>query len=479
MVIEIVSIYFVILIILGVLSTRGAKKTTEDFFIAGRSFNTFFVSMSLLATLLSTFIFMGGPGIVFSSGMGYVGGFFVGNFLFCVFIYLIGRKIWYFGKKFGFITPPELFKHRFESEAVKYVIFSCMLVFVLPYLALQPIGGGYLLNVISGGGIPYILGAFLITILTVIYVLMSGQRAVAWNDIFQCILLVGILLGLVFWMVGQAGGSVALLREAPQLIQRGEGTAWTWQTSFSWMIIIAINIIMQPQIFSRYYTARNMDSIRKLFVIWPILSIISIVPMAFIGAYGKVLFPNLEKPDQVVPVFIMQYGSPLIVGLVTAGLLAALMSTSSGQILALSSMFTRDIYRNVKKDISDRHEYIVGKIMVVVLALGGFLIGINPPALMGTLATYAFSGIAVLTPAVVAAFYWKRTTAAGVISSVIIGEFIILLTAFVPSTTVIGFGFLPIIPALLFSIISLWAVSLLTKAPSEETLEKYFGKTGN
>jgi SSS family solute:Na+ symporter len=474
MILAVIVLYFVILIVLGYFSSLRAKKTPEDFFVAGRTFNTFILAMILLATVMSTFVFMAGPGLVYTTGMGFVGGFFVGNFLFTIFIYFIGRKIWYFGKKYGFITPSELFADRFESNVVKYVIFIAMVIFVLPYLALQPIGGGLLLNVISGGSIPYIWGALLITLITIIYVWMSGQRAVAWNDVFQGLLLLTIFLGLVFWMTAEAGGSEALLREAPELIRRGEGTAWIWQASFSWMVIVALNLIMQPQIFTRYYTGRSMDAVRRVFVIWPFLSILSCVPMAYIGAYGKVLFPNLQQPDQIVPVFVMEYAPSILVGLVAAGLLAALMSTSSGQILALSSMFTHDLYRDFKKDVSERHEFNVGRIMVVILAIGGFLIGINPPALMGTLAQLAFSGIAVLTPAAMAAFYWKRATAAGVVTSIILGELVILLSPYTPFIQTISFGFQPVIPAVILSIVSLWIVSLFTEAPSEEKISKYF-----
>jgi SSS family solute:Na+ symporter len=474
MVISLVVLYFIILVVLGYLSSRKAKKTAEDFFLAGRSFNTFLLMMVLLATMLSTFVFTGGPGLVYKTGMGFIGGFFMGNVFLSVFIYFLGKKIWYFGKKYGFITPPELFRDRFESNAVKYVLFLAMLTFILPYLALQPIGGGLILNALSGGDIPYVWGALGITVLTIVYVWMSGQRAVAWNDVFQGFLLLSIMVALAIWMTIKGGGGEGLLQQAPQMVKRGAGTAWTWQATFSWVIIVCVNLMMQPQIFTRYFASKDITSIRKTFVAWPLLSILASIPIAFIGAYGRVLFPDIPNPDQVVPFFIMQYGSPIIIGIVLAGFLAALMSTSSGQILATSSMFTRDLYRSFKKDATERQEYSVGRTMIIFLAFGGFLIGINPPALMATLAQHAFSGFAVLLPAGIAAFYWKRATAAGVVTSIVLGELVILSTAFLPSTFVYGFGFMSVIPGLVLSILSLVLVSLVTQPPSQVTLNKYF-----
>lgn len=475
MIILIIALYFFVLVVLGVLSARGAKKTPEDFFVAGRSFRTFFLSMSILATLLSTFTVMGAPGFVYSTGMGFAGAIFLGNAFLSIFIYFLGRKIWYFGKKYGYITPPELFRHRFESKAVAAVMFVVMVTFVLPYLALQPMGGGLLLSALTDGAIPYAGGAFLITLLTVVYVYMSGQRAVAWNDIFQGILLLAMMISLAVWITFEAGGGRVLAEEAPEMVKRGTGTLWTWQLTMTWVVLLAGSLVMQPQIFTRYYAAKDAAAVRKLFVIWPVLATLAAIPVAFIGAYGKIVLPDLASPDQIVPAFVMQYGTPVLVGLVAAGMMAALMSTSSGQILALSSMFTHDVYRSLNKVATERQEFRMGRAFVVILAFGGFLLGLNPPPLMATLALEAFSGIAMLVPAAFAAFYWRRATAAGVVSSILAGELILVISYIVPNGKAIWFGLQPVVPGVALACAVLWLVSLMTKAPSEAVLEGYFG----
>lgn len=469
-----IIIYFLVLIVIGIISRRRSENTVSDFFVASRSFGTFIFCASLLATTLSTFTFMAGPALVYDTGLGFAGAYLVGSAVYSVFIVFLGTKIWKYGKIYGFITPSDLFKDRFESKTIRYIIFFASFIFVIPYLALQPIGGGYLISTLTGGHISYIWGAALITIFTIIYVSFSGQRAVAWNDAFQGILLFVVLLiisGMLVYVTGQKGENLSTM---PEILQRGAGSNWEWPLIFSWLILTPANLIMQPHIFTRFYTSKNTVSIRRFFVFWPILSILIAVPIAFIGGYGKILYPALENSDQIVPASLMEFGSPFFVGIGAAGLLAALMSTSSGQILSLSSMFTRDLYGSIKKNVTEKEGLFVGRIMVVLLAVGGFLIGVNPPDLMASLASAAFSGIAVLTPSLIAAFYWKGTTATGVTVSIILGEAVIIYSYLLPFGQESWWGFMPVIPSLVVTCIALVVVSLISKAPSKETLNRYF-----
>jgi len=145
------------------------------------------------------------------------------------------------------------------------------------------------------------------------------------------------------------------------------------------------------------------------------------------------------------------------------------MSTASGQLLSLSSMFTRDLYLPyINPKASSTQQYRTGRIIVVVLALCGLLVGIRPPALAGLLAGAAFSGIAILAPAAIAAFYWRRATAPAVIISIIV-----LSTYFgvIPKSAWLGFD--ASIPGLLLTTVLMIVISLCTKPPSEAAINRY------
>ncbi len=99
--------------------------------------------------------------------------------------YYIGHKVWLLGKENNFITPPELIEFRLPNRSLKLLFLTVMVVFTLPYLALQPIGAGYLLENLTGGQIPDFFGATCLTLVIVIYVFIGGMRSVAFTDVLQ------------------------------------------------------------------------------------------------------------------------------------------------------------------------------------------------------------------------------------------------------------------------------------------------------
>lgn len=481
-ILTIVGLYFLVLIGIGIIAAKRGRKTVEDYFVANRSIGVFVLVMSVFATLFSAFTFVAEPGMVYSLGTGFWAGLPLGNIMFSSFILMLGYKIWQVGRKNNLVTPVELFKDRFESPALAVVMFVVMAILVLPYLAIQPIAAGHMLAAVSNGSIPYLAGATLVTAVIIIYVFISGQRAVAWTDTLQGILLLVVVWVTLFITAGKLGGfasaSQQLTSTAPDMLTiDGPKNYWTWRMTTSWIIFIALNIMLQPQIFARYYTGRSVTTIKWSFATWPVLAALAIWPPVLIGAYGKLLAPNLTQADQIVP-YLWKTLTPLwFQGIALAGLLSALMSTASGQLLSLSSMFTRDLYLPyIKPGASSSEQYRMGRVMVVVLAVAGLLIGIRPPALAGLLAGAAFSGISILAPAAIAAFYWRRATAPALIVSIIAGELIVLGTYFglIPKSVWLGYD--ASIPGLLLTTILMIVISLFTKPPSEEAINRYMKK---
>ena len=122
-ILSIIFVYFIVLLIIGYLAQRQERKTAEDYFLAGRSIGSLVMTVSVFSTLFSAFTFVALPGLVYRTGFGFIPGILVANILFPVVIFLIGYKIWLAGKKFHFITPTELFKHRFNSTGVEICCF--------------------------------------------------------------------------------------------------------------------------------------------------------------------------------------------------------------------------------------------------------------------------------------------------------------------------------------------------------------------
>jgi SSS family solute:Na+ symporter len=475
----IIGLYFAVIIIIGFISRRRQKKTAEDFFLARRTIGSFVMTLSVFASLISAFIFTGLPGMVYKTGAGYLASLPVSNFFFVVMIFLIGYKVWMAGRKLHLITPTELFKYRFQSPGLGIIIFIVMVIFVLPYIALQPIGGGYLLSSITGGKVSYEAGAALITLVVIIYSFVGGFRGIAWIDALQGVIFLVIMVATLMFIAlavgGFQAGSARIAAELPALFSvSGPVNMWTWPMCFSWVVFIGLNIIFQPHIFSRYYSGKSARTIQWSFATWPILVAIVHLPIIFIGLYGRLLLPKLPQPDSLVPIFWVKFTPHWFAGLGAAAMLSALMSTISGQLMVFSSMWTRDIYvPYINPKATETRQFWMGRIAIVVLALLGLAVAYKPPALMGILAASGFSGIAVLAPAGFAAFYWPRATRPAVIASVIGGEIPVIVTYFnwVPKTFWLGFD--ASIPGLIIGIILLVVISQFTKAPSRETVDGF------
>ena len=133
----IVGLFFLIVIALGFSVRRQQRKTAEDYFLASRSMGSLLLTMGVFATLFSAFGLIGIPGLVYKTGAAFMPNVVFGTAFMTPWIFLLGYKIWLAGKKFGFITPVELFKHRFDNSAVGVIVFVVMVVLVTPYIALQ------------------------------------------------------------------------------------------------------------------------------------------------------------------------------------------------------------------------------------------------------------------------------------------------------------------------------------------------------
>lgn len=478
----IIGLYFAVIIIVGFVSRRRQKKTAEDFFLASRTIGSFVMTMSIFASLISAFIFTGLPGLVYKTGAGYLASLPVSNFFYVVMIFFIGYKVWLAGKKFHFITPTELFKYRFDNSGVGILIFIVMVIFVIPYIALQPIGGGYLLSSITGGKLSYQEGAAIVTLVVIIYSFVGGFRGIAWIDAIQGVIFLVLMLATMTFIAYAVGGfragSSRIATELPAFFTvSGPAKMWTWPMCFSWVIFVGLNIVFQPHIFSRYYSGKSARTVRLSFATWPILIAIVQLPIIFIGLYGRLLIPHLTQPDNLVPIFWVKFTPAWFAGLGAAAMLSALMSTISSQLIVFSAMWTRDIFVPfINPKASETQQFWMGRIAIVVLALLGLAVAYKPPALMGILAGSAFSGIAILAPAGFAAFYWSRATAPALIASIIGGELPVVLTYFNMLPKKLWLGFDASIPGLIIAIVLLLVVSQFTTAPPKETVDAFMSE---
>jgi len=481
--------YLVLLLALGLFSGKFFKGTAKDYFVASHSIGPFMLLMSIFGTTMTAFALVGSTGQAYSQGIGVYGlmASWSGLIHAAVF-FIIGLKLWSVGRRLGFVTQCQFFRQRFESSRLGYLLFPILVGLVVPYLLIGLLGAGrVVLGVTRGaypglsetGGIPPWITGLVICLVVLMYVFYGGLRGAVWANTFQT--LVFMVMGLVaFFMIAhQLGGfahaSQKVLEVSPQHLAR-EGLIG--KTHFLTYCLVPLSVGMFPHLFQHWLTAKNATSFKLTVVAHPICIMLVWLPCILIGIWA--IGAGVKVPDgAVLGVMVAKLKSPLMTGLITAGILAAIMSSLDSQFLCLGSMFTNDIvvHQFGKDHFSDKQKILMARLFTLLIVAITYVLSLTSPNKVFVLGVWCFSGFAGLFPLVLAALYWQRTTKAGAYAC-IMATLIAWIFFFVRSdngaTEGLILGMMPVLFIVLISAAALIVVSLLTQPPSRETLALFF-----
>jgi solute:Na+ symporter, SSS family len=532
-----VFIYLAAVLYIGIFAFRQARgrERAEDYFLASRSLGPFVFLFSLFGTNMTAFAILGSSGHAFSNGIVTFGLMASSSGLVIpLTIFLIGTRVWALGKKYGFMTPVQMFRDRWECGHIGTMIFMVQAVLLVPYIIIGIMGGGTTLNVISGGLVPYWFGGAIVALVVMSYVFFGGMRGTAWVNTFQTILfLLFGAIAIIVIGVGMGGfrsAANAMLASpalAPLLTRERISPLYFFSYTF-----IPLSAIAFPHILIFCLTAEKMNHFKKTVIFYPLCIVAIWLPCVFLGVManrvtdipqirakqearrtlatqGKTMEPEArddlrEKAagDDVIMLLLQRYAPLWLAGLLGAGIMAAVMASDS-QILALSTMFTEDVFAfyGGKRRFGEAVQVHTGRIFIVLITIVAYAVALRAPETIFELAIqYAFSGFAALSPLLVAALFWKESTKWGALAvtlwtaaavvAVAIFQHVVPAPAPGPSSVVwtIGgadalsrtpggtavFGFMPVVPMVLVSALLMLVVSLLTKKPKQSTIAKYF-----
>ncbi len=464
-------VYFILLAYLGItflgslIGTRKLTNTPEGYFLANRNLNTVTLFFTILATNFSAFYFLGFAGEGYRTGYPYYVIMALGTSFACLSFFIIGTKAWSLGKKHGYITPSELVYDRTGSNTLRLLFAIIMLLFTFPYLALQIVGAGYILENITGGEVSYFMGAAMLTAFTIVYTFIGGMTSVARTDMKQGLLMV-LMMGAAVWVItddlgGLKSASQQVFDLHPELFSReGKGGHYHPQRWFSWLIFWIFAIPMFPQIFMRFYVARDLKHLKRSAILYAFIPlIISLLPV-IIGVLGHISFPGLEgkSADQILPMMLVKHAPDWFGALVMTGALAAFMSTLDSQLLALSTITTRDFHvAFTNKKPSLRTQVWWGRVWVIVFAITGLAIASNPFETIFDMGKLAFSGLSILFPVAFAVLWKKNLNRFAAILSILAGELTLLGFHYKLIPNYWTFGFESFIPAIAISFVVLFS----------------------
>jgi SSS family solute:Na+ symporter len=533
----IVFVYLAVVVYIGVFAFRSArgKEEVEDYFLANRSLGPFVFLMSLFGTNMTAFAILGSSGHAFANGIVTFGLMAsISALVIPLSLLLVGTRVWALGKRYGFITPVQLFRDRWETSHVGTVIFAVQAALLVPYIIIGVMGGGTTLSALSGGRVPYWLGGAVVALVVMSYVLFGGMRGTAWVNTFQTTLFLvfgGIAVVVIGWGMGGFSAAAEAMLASPQayLLSRERFSP----AYFFAYTLIPLSSIAFPHITIFCLTARRMSQFRRTVVLYPLCIAAIWLPCVLLGVManraGDVpaiqeklqarqalastaaaeLAPEARAAlrakaagDDVLVRMLEHYAPAWLAGLLGAGIMAAVMASDS-QILALSTMFTEDVFAHYegRARFGEAAQVHTGRAFVIGLTVLAYVIALRLPESIFTVAVqYAFTGFAGLSVLLLAALFWRGSTKWGALASTLwvaasvagvaavnawvkappAGQAIVvwslggleLVTRTAAGLSILGTQ--PVVPAVLGSALLMLGVSALTARPSAETIRRYF-----
>lgn len=529
--------YLGVVLYIGIFAFRKSRhrEEAEDYFLAGRSLGPYVFLLSLFGTNMTAFAILGSSGHAFNNGIVTFGLMASSSALIIpLSLFLIGTRVWALGKKHGFITPVQMFRDRWECSHIGTVIFAVQAAFLVPYIIIGVMGGGTALNAISGGRVPYWFGGALVAMVVMCYVFFGGMRGTAWVNTFQTSLFLCFgAIALIVIGAGMGGfreSANALLSSAataPLLTRERVSPLFFFSYTF-----IPLSSIAFPHITIFCLTARKMNQFKKTVVLYPFCMLALWLPCVFLGVManraadapqiqqkiearrmlaveGATLTPDQRDAlrekmagDDVLLLLLDRYAPLWLAGLLGAGIMAAVMASDS-QILALSTMFTEDVFAfyGGRKRFGEAAQVHTGRLFIVLITLFAYAVALRSPQSIFDLAVqYAFSGYAALSPLLIAALFWKGSTKWGALAATVwsamavvaVAVFQYVVPAPAPGPSVVAwsfggfevlsrtpggtavFGLMPVVPMTVVSALLLFVVSWVSKKPAQETINRYF-----
>ncbi|WLD93868.1 sodium:solute symporter family protein [Alkalihalobacillus sp. AL-G] len=467
-----IAIYIIIALYIAYLSRSGKQNNMASYFIGDRKLNGFVSALSYSATTYSAFMLVGLAGLTYKGGVGAFG-FEIIYFMGVSLVAFFGPRFWLVGKKYGYVTPSEMLGDRYDNKMVAVVVSITSCLFLIPYSAVQLAGVGYLLQGMTNDAIPFTTGVVLATVLAIVFSFIAGIRSVAWTDSLQALLMIitsTVVVLLIIKGLGGLGGFFDLLKtDQPESLTVPGNGFFSFTTFLGLTIPWFFFSLSNPQVSQRLFMPSSLKSLRYMLMGFLVFGFIYTIVSVVWGFSASLMFPDLANADLATPKLLSSDLVPPILGaIVMVGIMAAAISTIDSILLTLSSLFARDIYGNLKNETDDQKQLFVGKVVIPVIAILAFLFAQLEVNLIAVLSVASSAGLIVAVPAIVGAFFWKRGTSAGVLTSVIgSGLMVILfeLTNIKPLGLASGIWGI-VVSSLLFII-----VSLLTTAPEKKANE--------
>lgn len=473
----VIVLYFLCIISWGLFHV--SRKSAEDYFLGGRGMTWPFIGLSMFAMVVSSSAIIGWAGDAYSTGIsvfnyGMSGGIIVMVFFLVFFLpFYLKNKIY---------TLPEFLEGRFDKRSRYYFSVITIIGYTFLDAAVTLYAGARMIKIVFPGTELWIL-ILILAFIAGSYTIIGGLTSVMYADLLQAGILFISAAIVTFFVFSEAGGWTSVMHKTPgnltSMIRPGNDPSVPWLA-----LIISLPLLgfyywgTNQAMVQRTLSAKSINHGRwgNLFAAFLTFGIFAF--MVLPGIAGRIVFPNLQNGDDIYPVMVFNLLPKGLIGLVVAGLLAAMSSTLSAILNSASTLVTIDFAKKIKPNISNKGQVRVGNIAgVIILAIA--VIWAPQIEKFGSIIKYFQQLLAYISPPVVAVFiwgvFWKKATNDGAFYGLLSGLTISIVLVLFPHTAMLEkMHFLYVAPIVFFiSSLTIFVVSQFTKQTTHDVIEKY------
>ena len=508
------AVYMAVVIAIGIIFAKRANKSSDDYFLGGRSLGPWVTAFSASASDMSGWLLMGLPGVAYWCGLADAAwtaiGLAVGTYLNWLIVSKRLRR--YSVRANNSITLPDFFSNRFREKKKTIMTISALfiLIFFTVYAASCFVTCGKLFSTLFN--LPYIPMMILGAVFVLAYTILGGFLAESASDFMQAIVMVTALIAVVVIGTISAGGFGEVINNAQNIpgffdffnianptVENGTQAVVNGAPVFgdpkpyNFLTICStlawgLGYFGMPQVLLRFMAIRKekeLKASRRIAIVWVAVSLAVAV---FIGIMGRQSFAteHLTASDAenifiTITTTVFDSGMlPILAGFIMAGILAATISSSDSYLLIAASAFAKNIYQGViDKKASDKKVMWATRITLAAIAIIAIILALDEKSIIFQLVSFAWAGFgATFGPLMLFSLFWKRITKAGAIAGMVSGGTMVfvwklLINPIGAANGIQALTIYELLPAFIISSLLIVVVSLLTKEPSDEIKEDF------
>lgn len=471
------TVFLIVLVAyFGVIMWEGYRsytvtKTDTDFLIGGRNNGHWIVGASLAATQMSAGTFVGTIGIHYLTGGSFIWAW-MGIWVAYVFAAIwVAPKFRRYSAEHGAVTFLDYIGDRFDSKLARGVAAVLIIIAYVVFMSAQYQAGGVIMQTLFG--LPFVYGALVLMLLTVIYTAIGGMKAVMNTDFLQQVAMaIGAVIGLPLLI--RYGGGLANIQDvmvavSPKYLHWSFG----FRDLLGFALAFGFTFASAPYVLVRFFTVPDDRTAHKAVAVALGFNVLIASAVGVLGMGMKVLYPQLFVGDSASTVFASQVLPPLVGALVMTAVIAAVMSTVDSVLMVTSAAVSHDIYyKLMNPNASEATRLKINRWATLIVGSLPILLALKKLDVVQfvVIAYAAILGSIVFIPVVVG-LYWKRASKEGVIASMVVG-FAVCVTWYILKQP---FKLNPVIPGVASAALTIWLVSMFTKPVTGPGLRMFFG----